>query len=72
MTLGTLGCGKMGTTLIGGALRAGLVTPDEVLGCDPLAPARDAFTAAAAGPIAGRDAMTITALDWAAQRAARP
>lgn len=36
------------------------------------AAARDAFTAAAAGPIAGRDAMTITALDWAAQRAARP
>ena len=36
----------MGTTLIGGALRAGLVTPDEVLGCDPLASARDAFTVA--------------------------
>ncbi|WGV17901.1 NAD(P)-dependent oxidoreductase [Fuscovulum ytuae] len=35
------------------------------------AAARDAFIAAAAGPIAGRDAMTITALDWAALRAAR-
>lgn len=34
------------------------------------AAARDAFIAAAAGPIAGRDAMTITALDWAALRAA--
>lgn len=36
------------------------------------AAARDAFAAAAAGPIAGRDAMTITALDWAALRTARP
>lgn len=33
--------------------------------------ARDAFAAAAAGPIAGRDAMAITALDWAAHRASR-
>jgi 3-hydroxyisobutyrate dehydrogenase len=33
---------------------------------------RDAFATAAAGPIAGRDAMTITALDWAALRAGRP
>lgn len=35
------------------------------------AAARDAFAAAAAGPIAGRDAMAITALDWAALRADR-
>jgi 3-hydroxyisobutyrate dehydrogenase len=35
------------------------------------AAARDAFAAATAGPIAGRDAMTITALDWAALRAAK-
>jgi len=43
MTLGTLGCGKMGTTLIGGAIRAGIVTADQILGCDPMAAAREAF-----------------------------
>lgn len=35
------------------------------------AAARDAFAVAAAGPIAGRDAMAISALDWAARRADR-
>ena len=43
MTLGTIGCGKMGTTLIGGAIRAGIVTPDQIIGCDPLPAAREAF-----------------------------
>lgn len=46
MTLGTIGCGKMGTTLIGGAIRAGLVTPDQIIGCDPLPAACEAFTQA--------------------------
>ena len=44
MTLGTIGCGKMGTTLIAGALRAGIVTADQIIGCDPLPAAREAFT----------------------------
>ncbi|MEI7909231.1 MAG: pyrroline-5-carboxylate reductase [Verrucomicrobiota bacterium] len=44
MNLGTLGCGKMGTTLIGGAIRAGIVTADQVIGCDPVAAARESFT----------------------------
>lgn len=36
----------MGTTLIGGAIRAGIVTADQVMGCDPLPAAREAFTRA--------------------------
>lgn len=46
MTLGTIGCGKMGTTLIGGALRAELVAPAQIIGCDPSSAAREAFTQA--------------------------
>ena len=46
MTLGTIGCGKMGTTLIGGAIRAGIVTPEQIIGCDPLPAACEAFTQA--------------------------
>jgi len=38
----------MGTTLIGGALRAGIVTLDQVLGCDLLPAACEAFTQATA------------------------
>jgi len=34
--------------------------------------ARDAFVSAAEGPLAGRDAMAITALDWSALRSPRP
>lgn len=46
MLLGTIGCGKMGTTLVGGAIRAGIVKPEQVIGCDPLAEAREAFAEA--------------------------
>ncbi|MCF7733150.1 MAG: pyrroline-5-carboxylate reductase [Akkermansiaceae bacterium] len=46
MTLGTIGCGKMGTTLIAGAIRAGIVAADAVIGCDPLPAACEAFTEA--------------------------
>lgn len=46
MTLGTIGCGKMGTTLIAGAIRAGIVAPEQVIGCDPLPEACEAFAKA--------------------------
>jgi len=43
MKLGVIGCGKMGTALVQGAIRAGTVTAGEVAGCDPLAASRDGF-----------------------------
>lgn len=43
MKLGVIGCGKMGTALVGGAIRAGAVTPGDIVGFDPWEAARDAF-----------------------------
>lgn len=43
MKLGVIGCGKMGTALIQGAIRAGVVTFDEVVGCDSNLESRSAF-----------------------------
>ncbi|MFT3992483.1 MAG: pyrroline-5-carboxylate reductase [Luteolibacter sp.] len=46
MKLGVIGCGKMGTALVQGAIRAGAVNADAVIGCDPHANSRDAFSKA--------------------------
>jgi pyrroline-5-carboxylate reductase len=46
MKLGVIGCGKMGTALIQGAIRSGVVAAGDVLGCDPYEKSRDAFSAA--------------------------
>jgi pyrroline-5-carboxylate reductase len=43
MKLGVIGCGKMGTALVEGAIRAGVVASPDVTGCDPFAPSREAF-----------------------------
>lgn len=43
MTIGFLGAGRMATALARGFLKAGLVTPDQVVASDPLTAARDAF-----------------------------
>lgn len=43
LTIGFLGTGKMATALAKGFIRAGLVTPKQVFGCDPLREARLAF-----------------------------
>jgi pyrroline-5-carboxylate reductase len=48
MKLGIIGCGKMGTALVQGAIRAGVVPAENVLGCDPIAASRAGFTAATA------------------------
>lgn len=45
MKLGVIGCGKMGTALVQGAIASGLVKADEVLGTDVIAAARENFTA---------------------------
>ncbi|MFT4175161.1 MAG: pyrroline-5-carboxylate reductase [Luteolibacter sp.] len=46
MKLGVIGCGKMGTALVQGAIRAGAVDAANVIGCDPHATSRDAFSKA--------------------------
>lgn len=43
MKLGVIGCGKMGTALVQGAIRAGVIKSSEVIGCDPIASSREAF-----------------------------
>jgi len=46
MKLGVIGCGKMGTALVQGAVEAGIVAAGDVLGTDPVAAARENFTQA--------------------------
>ena len=43
MKLGVIGCGKMGTALVAGAIRSGAVAASEVTGVDPVAASREAF-----------------------------
>jgi pyrroline-5-carboxylate reductase len=46
MKLGVIGCGKMGTALIQGAIRAGVVATGDVIGCDPYEKSRETFAQA--------------------------
>lgn len=46
MKLGVIGCGKMGTALVEGAIRCGAVLPGDVTGIDPVAAAREHFAQA--------------------------
>jgi pyrroline-5-carboxylate reductase len=46
MKIGVIGCGKVGTALVQGAIRAGVIAAGDVTGCGPYRAARDAFTAA--------------------------
>ncbi len=46
MKLGVIGCGQMGTALVGGAIRSGVIQAEGLLGCDPYAPARESFAKA--------------------------
>jgi pyrroline-5-carboxylate reductase len=43
MKLGIIGCGKMGTALVEGAIRSGTVNAAHVVGVDPYATAREHF-----------------------------
>jgi pyrroline-5-carboxylate reductase len=63
MKLGVIGCGKMGTALIQGAIRAGLVAPTDVTGCDPYPAAREAFSAATGARVSGAIAEITAASD---------
>jgi len=44
MKLGVIGCGKMGTALVEGAIRSGAVAAGNVVGVDPYQGARDHFS----------------------------
>ncbi|MEM9236697.1 MAG: pyrroline-5-carboxylate reductase [Verrucomicrobiota bacterium] len=44
MKLGVIGCGKMGSALITGAIRAGAVKADQVIGFDPFPAAAESFS----------------------------
>lgn len=46
MKLGVIGCGKMGTALIQGAIRSGAVAAADVIGCDPYEKSRETFARA--------------------------
>lgn len=61
MKLGVIGCGKMGTALVEGAIRAGVVASSEVTGCDPFAPSREAF-AKATGATVGTSTADVASV----------
>jgi len=63
MKLGVIGCGKMGTALVEGAIKAGAVAPGDVLGCDPHASAREAFSKATGGSTAANAAEVAAHCD---------
>lgn len=46
MKLGVIGCGKMGSALVEGAIRSGALQAEQVTGCDPQPEAARAFAAA--------------------------
>jgi pyrroline-5-carboxylate reductase len=54
MKLGVIGCGKMGTALVAGAIRAGAVASDDVTGVDPAAASRENFSRATAAGTSDR------------------
>ncbi|MGA0899933.1 MAG: pyrroline-5-carboxylate reductase [Luteolibacter sp.] len=49
MKVGIIGCGKMGTALIQGAVQTGVVNPQRLKGIDPVAAAREQFVEATGG-----------------------
>ncbi|MEP4079916.1 pyrroline-5-carboxylate reductase [Haloferula sp.] len=51
MKLGVIGCGKMGSALIGGAIRAKAIDTSQIIGFDPFPAAGEAFTAATGSPV---------------------
>jgi pyrroline-5-carboxylate reductase len=62
MKLGVIGCGKMGTALVEGAIRSGAVAAADVIGVDPYQPARDHF-AGATGARVGAEVSALADCD---------
>ncbi|MEO7098699.1 MAG: pyrroline-5-carboxylate reductase [Luteolibacter sp.] len=63
MKLGVIGCGKMGTALVQGAIGSGVVKSEDVIGCDPYAGSRDAFVKATGAKATTDIAEVATASD---------
>ena len=63
MKLGVIGCGKMGTALVQGAVNAGVVKSADVLGTDVIAAARENFTKACGAETTADIAVLISACD---------
>ncbi len=62
MKLGVIGCGKMGTALVGGAIRAGIVASADVTGYDPFEPSRLSF-GEKTGAVASADLARLAGCD---------
>ena len=71
MKLGVIGCGKMGTALVEGAIKAGAVAAADVVGCDPHASARAAF-ASSTGAATAATAAEVAAVCDAILLATKP
>ncbi|MEI6654369.1 MAG: pyrroline-5-carboxylate reductase [Verrucomicrobiota bacterium] len=63
MHLGIIGCGKMGTALVDGAIRAGVLTAAEVFGCDPSPASREAFAKATGATVSASAAELSSACE---------
>jgi len=62
MKLGVIGCGKMGTALVQGAIRSGAVAAADVIGIDPVPGARDHF-AESTGAAVATEISALAAVD---------
>jgi pyrroline-5-carboxylate reductase len=63
MKLGVIGCGKMGTALVQGAVSAGVVKSCDVLGTDVIAAARENFTKLTGAETTGVTAEVLKVCD---------
>ncbi len=63
MKLGVIGCGKMGTALVQGAIRAGVIEAGDIIGCDPYAPSREAFAVATGATVTAEIREIVAASD---------
>ena len=52
MKLGVIGCGKMGTAFVSGAIRSGVVSAGDVIGIDPVKAAREHFASTTGAQVA--------------------
>ncbi|MGI9241586.1 MAG: pyrroline-5-carboxylate reductase [Verrucomicrobiales bacterium] len=61
--LGIIGCGKMGSALLEGAIRAGAVTPDGVSAYDKFAPAAESLAGSCGSKLANSNEEVVATSD---------